>query len=65
VACKRYGDGSDSFGGGAGGSGGLSVVDVRLFESYNQVISVTVGRAGTPSYGPAGNGVIIIKWPLD
>ncbi|KAK3607249.1 hypothetical protein CHS0354_009980, partial [Potamilus streckersoni] len=56
----QYGGGSGSRGGGAGGGGGFT--ESSLTVTPDDVITVTVGEGGKPSYAEAGQGIVVVAW---
>ena len=56
-----FGGGAGSRGGGgSGGGGGWSRLSLNLPEK--QLVPVTVGEAGYPSYGHPGPGLVAVMW---
>jgi len=57
----RYGGGGGARRGGSGGGGGYSRMPDMSLEP-RQLVHVTVGHAGSPSYGSPGPGLVIVMW---
>ena len=55
-----YGGGAGSRTGGTGGGGGYSRLSFTL--SPQEVVDIEVGKAGNPSYGAAGQGIVVVTW---
>ena len=60
VPAGQYGGGAGSRTGGSGGGGGYSRLSFNL--SPREVVDIEVGKAGTPSYGEAGSGIVVVTW---
>ncbi|KAL3857737.1 hypothetical protein ACJMK2_012377 [Sinanodonta woodiana] len=56
----QYGGGSGSRGGGAGGGGGFTEDSITV--KPDDVVTVTVGEGGKPSYAEAGQGIVVVAW---
>ena len=55
-----YGGGAGSRTGGTGGGGGYSRLSFTL--SPQEIVDIEVGNAGNPSYGQAGQGIVVVTW---
>lgn len=55
-----FGGGAGSHGGGSGGGGGGSRLVFTLTEK--EIVSVTVGQPGYPSYGHPAPGLVVVTW---
>ncbi|ESP00094.1 hypothetical protein LOTGIDRAFT_158324 [Lottia gigantea] len=55
-----YGGGSSGGSGGGGGGAGYSRAYVDV--TPGEMVLVTVGKGGAPSYKPAGDGIVVISW---
>ena len=60
IVAGQYGGGAGSRTGGSGGGGGYSRLSFNLFPK--EVVDIEVGKAGFPSYGEAGSGVVVVTW---
>ena len=60
IVAGQYGGGAGSRTGGSGGGGGYSRLSFNLFPK--EVVDIEVGKAGSPSYGEAGSGVVVVTW---
>lgn len=56
----HYGGGAGSRTGGTGGGGGYSRLSFSL--SPKEIVDIEVGEAGTPSYGNASQGIVVVTW---
>lgn len=57
----KFGGGAGSRGGGGtGGGGGSSRLTVKPDDK--ELVFVTVGKGGEPSYGKAADGLVVVVW---